>query len=284
MIIPPDPEKDSNAFSPTSSTPSLVPPPSEPSDIAHPPEAHTRDHPSFGFPFGDDLGLGYAGEALPPYQRERERLEEGDVFADPPTSQQQQPTPLMRQRSRRSVTLPPQPTLSNLVIPAQLPPHAGSPITPESEFTPIASTSASRLPYTTQDTHDQAPSSTAVDSTAKLWESSSSSSSRGKHRAHDHAWFSPASKRRWKKWRKWVYIVMCLLLAGIGVMTGVLVGIKAGERNKEPADKATPWSDLSGNGQRSTWVTVSGGAGASYVAELMRYPDWRVVEHHLRSR
>jgi hypothetical protein len=63
-------------------------------------------------------------------------------------------------------------------------------------------------------------------------------------------------RRWWKKWRKWVYIAIGLLLAGLGLMIGMLVGVGTGEHEDQSKDMAA-WKDVSGDGQRANWVTVS---------------------------
>ena len=237
MIIPPDPEKDPNIFDPSASTPSLVPPPSEPTDstdsasissasrVRRPARAHTNH--AFGYPFGDDLGVGYSGEALPPYERERQRIESirnasptEDIFADPPSSSQP-----MRERN---------PVRPSLIIP----PLTGglSPLTPPDDGLVTASSSTAHLPLT-------APSASSISTTRKLWEGSSVVD---RHQAKQ--W-----RRWWKKWKKVVYLAAAILIAGIGVLVGVLVGLKAG-KTTAPASNGSPWADNDG---RSAWVTVS---------------------------
>lgn len=247
MIIPPDPEKDPNLFDPSASTPSLVPPPSEPSDteITPPERARTRNA-AFGYPYtNDDLGLGYNGEALPPYVREGAAAE-GDVFADPPNMRER---PINTRRSTPGIIIP---------IHNQNDGNHGMD-SPDDDLTPIASTSRTHLPAQLQ-----TPSSTA--SASKIWESSTmglnsgtpSRKGKGKER-----WsiplrpkVSPSTRRWWKKWRWWVYVGVALLLAGLGVMTGLLVGLKA-NRSRKDAGGSAPWKDLTPDGKRQNWVSVS---------------------------
>lgn len=242
MIIPPDSEKDATLFSPTSSTPSLLPPPSE-SDIDPPPRAHTRN-PAFGYPFGssqDDLGLGYThnGDPLPPYHRD-----EGDGID----------APHMRERSRRSVTRP------HVVIPATSSPRLST----DDELTPRASASTSRLPFTT----DTPLSSTAA-STSKLWEGSSSSSLR-KRKERIFPNVTPGWKRWWKRWRRWIYVAIGLLLAGIGLMIGLLVGVDRGV-DEASTGVGKPWKDITGDGKRQTnWISTGESLNLTYVASRVR--------------
>lgn len=238
MIIPPDPEKDPNAFSASASTTSLVPPPSDSdSDSIQPPQPARTRNGAFGYPYGDDLGVGYNGEALPPYQRER--LEGGNLFADPP---------VMRERVNRFSVTQPSITIPTTAIRTELQ-VAPSPLSPDDELTPIASTSTTRLPFTV------VPISGAPASTSKLWESSSTAST-GNVSNSRFLVPAPSVRRWWKKWRKWVYIAIGLLLAGLGLMIGMLVGVGTGEHEDQSKDMAA-WKDVSGDGQRANWVTVS---------------------------
>ena len=230
MIIPPDPEKDPNIFDPSASAPSLVPlstveedeVSSTSGEITRPRPAHTTNH-AFGYPFGDDLGFGYSGEQLPPYERQRM---EGEIFADPSTSR----SISMRERSTRTHIARP-----SLVIPNPSPDHRQSPLTSTEDALLTASSSTARLPLTN-------PSSTP----SKNWEGSLTNWSE-KHRSkHWRKW--------WKKWKKWVYLAFALLIAGIGVLVGVLVGLKAGKTTPPPTPPSSPWQDNDG---KSAWVTVS---------------------------
>ena len=232
MIIPPDDEKDATLFSPTSSTPSLVPPPSE-YDIEPPPLAYTRNS-AFGYPFGsarDDLGVGYThnGEHLPPY---RDALPSGDGQYT-----------MMRERSRRSVTRP------HVTISTAPGPRSSS----EDDVTPRASTSTSRLPFT------DASSSNTTGSTSKLWESSRHPKKKSKYVPT----LSPGWQQWWKKYGKWVYVAVGLLLAGIGLMIGLLVGMGAGKAEMSETTPS-PWKDK-GDGKTQNWVSSGESLNITYV-------------------
>lgn len=244
MIIPPDPEKDPNVFSASSSTPSLVSLPSEgTTDLVSPPRAVTRNS-AFGYPFGgsaDDLGLGYNGEALPPYRRA-----ENVGGVDAPVDQ-------MRQINRNRPTIVTSGfQLSNNDDPVILPSAT------EDELTPRASASTSRLPFTLHETQ----SSTMVDSSTKLWEGSNSD---GRSRKKVFPAMTPGWKRWWKRWRKWVYIGIGLLLAGLGLMVGLLIGLRAGDGDQSPQATSPPWKDTTGDGKRQTWVTSGESLNITYV-------------------
>ena len=273
MIIPPDPEKDPNIFSATSSTPSLFPPPSDTDSedahdpthsgtIAVPSRAHTRNtNAAYGYPFSyaDDLGVGYNGEALPPYRRSSVDST-SNLSPDPPfpggaiatgSSVSAVPGALnyggvpvpaqMRERNQRIVTVP------GIIIP---PP----PAIHDDETTPTARTAAtgeSGLPFTT----DQTASSTG--STAKLWEGSGTQPKKWSAPSMTPAW-----ARWWKKYKKWVYIALGVFLAGLGMMIGLLVGLKAGAEKKDPTP-GVPWKDISGD-KRQTWVSTGESLNVTY--------------------
>lgn len=269
MIIPPDPEKDPNIFSPSSSTPSLLPPPSEPStdtyssdtdgnSIRAPAAARTRHtNPAFGYPFiNDDLGIGYAapgGEQLPPYRRagsiitlpendagaEASPRPSGEVFGDGAAlSGTNTPTRnSTTRRSQRTRTAPANPTV---VIPAPAPRVPDDP-----DLTPTAS--SSRLPYTQSDA-----------SASKLWEGHSPSSSRSLFPP-----LTPGWRRWWRKHSKWVYVALGLLLAGLGLMIGLLVGMRAGTDDADKTSSGVPWKDTTGD-KRQGWVTSGESLNITY--------------------
>ncbi|ORX40498.1 hypothetical protein BD324DRAFT_606412 [Kockovaella imperatae] len=253
MIIPPDPEKDPNVFNRTESSSSLVleglvdedddhsNAPTVPQRPQIPARARTSNH-AFGYPFGDDLGLGYSGEALPPYERQRmEGLSSAsssndDVFADPgsPSS-----PPLMRERTHiRPSLIIPGASSSTFIQP--------SPLTPLDEDLMTASTSTARLPLT-------APSSSSSRIDPKLWEGSQPSAV-DRHKTKQ--W-----KRWWKKWKKWIYVAAAFLIAGIGVAVGLLVGLKAA-RKTAPIPTRSPWQENDGS---SAWVTSGESLNITYV-------------------
>ncbi|ORY25431.1 hypothetical protein BCR39DRAFT_544074 [Naematelia encephala] len=235
MIIPPDPEKNPDYFSASSSTPSLVPPPSETSDTANPSHARHRNR-AFGYPYSDDLGVGFTGEALPPYARRSTSLEHDrnqnlvDVFADPPRPQ--------------SISIPNR-----------------RPSSPESEsdqsLTPIASTSTSvGIPHLIP-----SPSTTtaAVASSSKIWEgnststssATSTSTSRGKRRVLG---IPKGFRKWWKRYHKWVYAVLIALLICVGLVIGLMVGLNVGshKRPPPPSSSSTPWNDYDPDGKKTT--------------------------------
>jgi hypothetical protein len=75
MIIPPDPEKDPNLFTPADSTPSLLLPTLD-GEIRAPDPAHPHSRQAYGYAYGE-----WSGEQLPPYEGKR-ASREGDVFSD----------------------------------------------------------------------------------------------------------------------------------------------------------------------------------------------------------
>ena len=214
MIIPPDSEKDATLFSPTSSTPSLISPPSE-SDIDTPSRVVIRNT-AFGYPFGSSQ------DPLPPYPR-------NDMFVNPE----------MRERTRRTVTRP------HILIPAPSSPSSD-------ELTPRASTSR---PY-----------SSTIGSTSKLWEGHPPKPSR--------------FQQWWKKWRKWVYIIGAILLAGMGIMVGLFVGINTGP--KETPDPNKPWKDVTGDGKRqSNWISTGESLNLTYVSSRVSDPKPLVANYRM---
>ena len=271
MIIPPDPEKDPNIFDAASSTPSLFAPPTEVSEstqegpetgdgVVVPARARVRNT-AFGYPFThDDLGVGYGGEALPPYRRESAESNRSNLFADPPVHSggggaglgangggSGAATPVMRERNQRIITVP------GITIPPQPLPNRASTSTPSDGTTPTAG-----LPFT-----NTLQSSTAA-STSKLWEGSGATGGAASQR---NPWLSlpsmtPEWKRWWKKYRQWVYIAIGLLLAGLGVMIGLLVGLKAAADHKDPT-AGVPWKDISGD-KRQAWVSTGESLNVTY--------------------
>ncbi len=222
MIIPPDPDKDPALLSPSSSTPSLLPPPTESSSSIRQPEVAHRN-PAFGYPFGDDLGLGFTGEALPPYEgrRVRQARMEGHVNRD-------------RQR-QQGIIIPPRPRSAST-----------STITPS----PIATSSTSHLP-TTHPSHEAGPSTTSA---SKLWESSDSTRTK-RRRCLPALPIPPRLRKWWKRWRRYVQAALVLLMIGIGVMIGMLVGFRRKPDGSPPPQDA---DGMSSDGRRTTsWNIVS---------------------------
>lgn len=263
MIIPPDPEKDPRLFLASTSTPSLLlPPDSEPgSDISDPRNA------AFGYPFTDPdvssggrpLSIGN-GEFLPPYERRSQALagESRD----------------MRERDRSpgyiGITIPPIPVRSG-----QFDGFAES----EGSITPTASTyatgSTSRLPIPSE------PSSATTtlppgSSTAKLWEGTSTTAPRskaarwkGKSRAFmglpierdRNALGSPtkSDQRWWKRYRRWLWAIGVIGMIGIGLMIGLLAGLRGRFHEIMPMAQSGPaWHDVEpGDSRWSTaWVSL----------------------------
>ncbi|OXC67291.1 hypothetical protein AYX13_04209 [Cryptococcus neoformans] len=258
MIIPPDPEKDPNIFSPSSSTPSLVPAPSE--------------HSYFGTASWD-------GESLPPYEgRRRSRISfaadqssdtrhtrEGDVFSDENATHLQE----MRERN-------PRPGLG-VVIPATVinPAYQQSPGSSLGSVTPTATGPNASLPsfHSTHPAHSYAESSIVpasntapVASTSKLWESPSSQPSGPTRRI---LCLSPAASRAlykwWKKWRTWVLVLLVVILVGVALMIGLLLGMHSSKHDTGVA--IPPWEDNNSNddGKKSAIWQQGGSPNLTYV-------------------
>lgn len=260
MIIPPDPEKDPNIFSPSSSTPSLVPAPSE--------------HSYFGTASWD-------GESLPPYEgRRRSRTSfvadhnsgtrhtrEGDVFSDENAARLQE----MRERN-------PRPGLG-VVIPATVinPAYQQSPGSSLGSVTPTANGPNASLPsfHSTHPAHSHAESSiipasdtAPVASTSKLWESPSSQLS-DPSSTRRILCLSPAASRAlykwWKKWRTWILVLLVVILVGVALMVGLLVGMRSSKQDTGVA--IPPWEDnsKSDDGKKTAIWQQGGSPNLTYV-------------------
>jgi hypothetical protein len=79
---------------------------------------------------------------------------------------------------------------------------------------------------------------------------------------------TPEWKRWWKRWRKWVYVGIGLLLAGLGVMVGLLVGMSKDAPDPTPSGAGAPWKDNSGDAKRQQqWVTSGESLNITYVPD-----------------
>lgn len=271
MIIPPDPEKDPRLFSPSSSTPSLLPPPSDDGsfDVAHPPPAHLRG--SLGLGFSDDSGSIH--EALPPYEQRRSEDAQDpntglrDPFAHAAAVSNRLSsgeTRRSRMSGRPAVRIPGRPALrASMTAPSRS--SDDGTITP----TTFASHSNVALARGGADAVGSGSSSTLIfphdnSSTAKLWESSASASqkelpiARGKSRK-PYEGDGQSLRAFWQKWKRWVIAGVLLLVVAIGVMIGLLVGYATGalfrNGNDAPVD---PWQQSSAqDGRRTTQWGVS---------------------------
>ncbi|KAK8853502.1 hypothetical protein IAR55_004209 [Kwoniella newhampshirensis] len=230
MIIPPDPEKDPNIFSPSSSTPSLLIAPSES---------------SFDVAWNDD-------EFLPPYERRQRRSRASSHDAD---TVDEHSTP------RRTSSSPPQSSgfvTSNLQhLPLPHLPHTSS--TSTGSLTPTQTGPSSGLSQF--NTQTPSPSTTIAaplpTSRSKLWEGSSSQSG-GKDltKRRNRALILPVGVQKWwKRWRRWVQAIVVLILIGIALLVGLLVGTRQAAA-KHSALPKTP-------GDKSGRKTAIWGIGAS---------------------
>lgn len=230
MIIPPDPEKDPNLFTPADSTPSLLLSPSE-RDVRHPEATHPHPRQGYGYVYGE-----WSGEQLPPYERRRASREaEGDVFSD-------------RQEVRERNLLPIL-TANNTAANARV--SRSFNVTPLDTSLPLASTSAQTLPSASASPLD--PNA----STSKLWESSGSRSKEGRKGKMKAALTpSPDIRDCWTKYRKWIIGVIILILVGLGIMTGLLVGLRVGVDNADDEDQSafSPWHDIDGKKTNTQWA------------------------------
>ena len=237
MIIPPDPEKDPNIFSASSSQPSFSVPAGEyVSTVRHPEPAHSN--PAFGYPFRDDSSFGFTGEALPPYEGRRDwrrPLNGGERFVDSIDDSSRQPTiaipPLLRSASASSSV---------------------NPLVSLSDTLPITAPS-------------QSSSTTLIGpSSSKQWESSSPPQT-----AHRRRFLSvplpnlpslpipPRARKWWKKYRRYVHTVLVLLLIGIGLMIGLLVGLRRVLWSRPPPGGSQQPHDPDNDGRRTTSWNIS---------------------------
>jgi hypothetical protein len=229
MIIPPDPEKDPNLFTPADSTPSLLLPTLD-GDIGLPDPAHPHSRQAYGYPYGE-----WSSEQLPPYERKR-ASREGDVFSDSQEMRERSPPP--RPRSH--------PAIGNILRDTR----AGSPA-PLDTLLPVASASTSSLP---------SPVTTLADnnaSTSKIWEGTDSPVKEGRRKKVKNA-LTPAPDIRdcFTRYRKWIIGVVTAILVGLGLMTGLLVGLRVGV-DKDSSDSArsySPWHDIDGKKANTQWA------------------------------
>jgi hypothetical protein len=278
MIIPPDPEKDPNLLlTPSTTTLSLVPDP-------------------------DDLGLGYSGleDDLPPYRgrgshhghgndnddqeslrlgrRQRRTIGDGhgaeeDVFADPVPSvgrEMSQVNSLGRtipfsQQPRNNTSTP----IHRLRLSTEnaRQPHNPAPSHPYSYTTSqyasnnnaIASSSrlslSLPLPLPLPISAHQ-PHSIPTPPPSKDFESSAYSSY-----STSKVPISPWRKF-WKRYKRYILGLLVFLLIGLGVMTGMLVGVRLGWFNKKQSEQDQGREMGMGMGVGpgpggSNWVTVS---------------------------
>ena len=243
MIIPPDPEKDPNLFTPADSTPSLLLPRLD-GDIRAPDLAHPHSRQAYGYAYGE-----WSGEQLPPYEGKR-ASREGDVFSDRQEMSERNAMP--RPRSHIAVD-----TLRD-----------SRGLNPLNTSLPIASSSTQSLP-------SPATTLNANASTSKLWESSTSPSTEGKRNKIKEA-FTPAPEIRdwWSKYRKWVISVVITILVGLGIMTGLLVGLQVGVDKQDvgPANSLSPWHDIDGKKTNTQWAP-DGSLNLTYTESRVSFRD-----------
>ncbi|WWD19931.1 hypothetical protein CI109_104403 [Kwoniella shandongensis] len=241
MIIPPDPEKDPNIFSPSSSTPSLLNPPSE--------SAYDVD---------------WEDESLPPYERRQRRSRissshEGDVFSDE------------NALPRRTSSSPPRLRTLDSVYQHRSHHRASSSSTGSLTPTGILPIHTSSI----QDVHPQNISPTTTlnsphhASTSKIWEGSSSSQD-GKSRKRICGILPPLSaesQKRWLKWRRWVQAVMVLVLIGVGLAIGLLVGLEKAAASRRGPGPMPPWMDNEPGGKKAVLWGIGSSANMTYDAD-----------------
>lgn len=267
MIIPPDPEKDPNLFTPADSTPSLLLSPSE-TDLRHPDPTHPHPRQAYGaYAYGE-----WSGEQLPPYVPKRESRE-GDVFSDrqevrernvgglsSPTSpfgtqQQSQSRPRSRAHPAVDGIIRESRSLNPLPLDTSL---------------PIASASTHSLPSPSTSTSP----ADATGSTSKLWESSSSTPTKEGRKGKLKSAMTPSPDIRdcWTKYRKWIIGVIIFILLGLGIMTGLLVGLQAGvkDNSDDTANAFSPWHDIDGKKTNTQWAP-DGSLNLTYSASRVRY-------------
>lgn len=222
MIIPPDPEKDPRLFQASSSTPSLLIP--SDSDISDP-----TNH-VYGYPFHDDAAV----DALPPYERRRELVAATPL---PGANITIRPVSIGSgfEESDGSIT----PTRSNIGI---------------GEGSGSGSGNSTRIPNST--------------GSGPAWQSASSGWGKrwkGKGRAimiDEKDSLSTASSRKsrwWRKYKKWVFGAVLAGIIGIGLMVGLLAGLRG--RYKEEmvqAQSGPAWHDVEPGDSRWNLAWVSG--------------------------
>jgi hypothetical protein len=220
MIIPPDPEKDPRLFLASSSTPSLLPSPD--SDISDP-----TNH-SYGYPFGDEAGI----DALPPYERRREL---------------NSATP-----SGVGVTVRPVSLASGFD-------ESDGSVTPTRSNIGEGSGSSTRIPLSS----GSGPSNSRVSSGStsgwgKRW--------KGKGRAiildEKDSLSTGSSKKEkwWRKYKKWVFGAALAGIIGIGLMVGLLAGLRGRYKQEMVQAQSGPaWHDVEPGDSRwnLAWVSTS---------------------------
>lgn len=246
MIIPPDPEKDPNFFDPSASTPSLLPPPDRDRDgdddgnVRHADLAHTRH------PYGAHGYDEWSGEQLPPYERRRaSSIRSGEVFGDSASMREVSQTVPSGVRSQPTLYIP---HASSSRPTSVVYPSHGDPTTSRhfsASLPSLISPSATVHP-------DPASSS------AKLWESTTTTKeSRSKRRkVASLIKVSPEVKQFWRRWKRWVIGVSIVIVLGLGLMVGLLVGLKVISGGHAPHSEQTysPWHDVDGKRTNTEWA------------------------------
>jgi len=254
MIIPPDPEKDPNLFTPADSTPSLLLPTLD-GDIRAPDPAHPHARQAYGYAYGE-----WSSEQLPPYEGKR-ASREGDVFSD------------RQEMTERSANVPRTRSQGGL-NPLLRNSHAVG-LAPLDTSLPIASSSSQLLPSPATTLDGNA-------STSKIWESSASPlrPKEGK-RNKIKAAFAPAPEIRdwWAQYRKWVIGIVITILIGLGIMTGLLVGLNVGvDKGVDgPSNSFSPWHDIDGKKANTQWAP-DGSLNLTYTESRVGF-FWVAFQH-----
>jgi hypothetical protein len=269
-------------------------------DVRYPDAARTRQNVFGNGSFGSD---GWSGEheQLPPYERRRiPSIRNGNgrdgpgIEVDRNANANLDPaspfvTPLESSDRSSSET----PRVRSYPILATSTRHpAGQGIYRQANTTPYGATRISttfRASSSSLPSLNAASPSTTIQidpntSSSKLWESSSpasSSSTGGKKRKRGNGKgiaiaglgivnlnLSPEIKHFWSKWKKWVIGIGVVALVGIGLIMGLLVGLKADLAGKAPPSEKTysPWHDVDGKKANAEWpvsICVFLGAGES---------------------
>jgi hypothetical protein len=245
MIIPPDPEKDPNLFTPADSTLSLLLPTLD-GEIRQPDATHPHPRQAYGYAYGE-----WSGEQLPPYEGKR-ASREGDVFSD-------------RQEMGERRSAPPRPNSQpGISRPTRNPRVSG--LAALDTALPIASASTQSLP-------SPATTLNANASTSKLWESSTSPSKEGK-RNKIRAALTPDPDIRdwWAQYRKWIITIVITILIGLGIMTGLLVGLRVGvdKTVDNSSNSFSPWHDIDGKKANTQWAP-DGSLNLTYTAARVSF-------------